>query len=397
MRYFVNRLKNIKINYIHRRNAGGSSSGAGDGFYSNAMQKQPIITSAITAMILWGTGDLIAQQLENNKNEKTNQTLKLDRLSGTLVHGTFVGGIGSYIWYNQLDKFVSRIFKAGTSRFVLAKVSLELLIWHPVSLLCYWTLVGLCEGHAIDKIKKELLKDFLITWACDGGLWIPVDVMTFWFIPLKYQVMFVSCGSLIEAIALSYIHGGSDSDDNDSLEEIRCSIHVLKYKFKFLDNLFSNLTKKQILTIASTEFDNLDKGHRGYLEKDNLKYASLLPGIYDSKVNDKVLSILYKKMDIDEDNKISKDEYLRMIECLHSTGYKKSLIPDVIFSLFDKDGNNQLDLTELSSFVQLYNDESDKQKVQNIVREIIQLYDKDGDGKISLHELKALLKEKREI
>lgn len=401
-------LRNIKFNWrIQIRHAGGGSNqGSNDGFYNKSMLRHPYITSAITAALLWGSGDIIAQTIEiNNKEnnkEKTNEdnndnTLKIYRLAGTVVHGSLIGGIGSYLWYNQLDRFVSSLFKSGSARFVLAKLSLELMLWHPISLFCYWTIVGLMEGHSIVKIKGELKKDFLLTWFCDGFLWLPVDCCCFWWIPLKYQVVFVNCGSLIEAIALSYIHGGSsgsDSDENDSLEDIRTSIHALKYRFKFLDNLFSTLTKKQILLMASTEFDHLDKEHKGYLLKSDMQYAYLLPGIHDNKVNEKVLSILYKKMDIDNDNKISKDEYLRMIECLHNTGYKKSLIPDVIFSIFDKDGNNTLDYSEISSFVQLYLDEVNKEKVQNIVREIIQLYDNDGDSKISLQELKKLLKDK---
>lgn len=421
---YYSRLRNIKLftTAIGKRFFAGGGSGASEtnSFYSKAYQKYPYTTSAIIASILWGSGDFIAQNLEM-KNQEGNIKFKSNRFIGTIIHGGVIGGIGSYIWYNKLDNFISSIFKAGmyryhhnyhnhydynliiitiiigTKRFVFGKVSLELLVWHPISLFCYWTIVGLCEGHSLLKIKNELRKDFFITWFFDGSLWVPVDILTFWIIPLRYQVMFVNCGSLIEAIALSYIHGGaSNKDHDDDLLEERTSVLALKYRIKFLDQIFATMTLRQIEEIAEEEFRRFDVKNKGYLtmkDLSNISSSNLLPGILDLKVNEKITQILCQKLDADNDGKITKDEYMRMIHCLHQSGYKKSLLIDVILAIFDKDNDNTLNRSELQDFVRVYLGVIDKEENKTFVQDLFHKYDENGDQKISKDELKNLLKQ----
>jgi len=209
--------------------------------------------------------------------------------------------------------------------------------------------------------------------------------------------MFVNCGSLIEAIALSYIHGnGSNEDHYDNLLEERTSILALKYRIKFLDEIFTSLTLKQIEEIAQEEFHRFDVDNKGYLTmKDlvNINNSNLLPGILDFKVNEKISKIIYQKLDINCDGKISKEEYLRMIYCLHKSGYKKSLLVDVILAIFDKDNDQTLNRNELQDFVRIYLGVIDKEQNSAVVKDLLNNYDKDGDQKICIDELKNLLKQ----
>ena len=205
--------------------------------------------------------------------------------------------------------------------------------------------------------------------------------------------MFVNCGSLIEAVVLSYIHGGSENHENDLLEE-RTSVLALKYRIKFLDKVFTSMTLKQIEEIAEEEFDQFDVDNKGYLtlkDLSNINNSHLLPGILDIKVNDKISQILYHKLDENMDGKISKDEYMRMIRSLHKTGYKKSLLVDVVIAIFDTDNDSTLNKSELQDFVRVYLGVLDKEKNTTLVKELINKYDENHDEKISKEELKALL------
>ena len=82
-----------------------------------------------------------------------------------------------------------------------------------------------------------------------------------------------------------------------------------------------------------------------------------------------------------------------MIYCLHKSGYKKSLLVDVILAIFDKDNDQTLNRNELQDFVRIYLGVIDKDQNSNVVKELLNNYDKDGDQKICIDELKNLLKQ----
>lgn len=116
-----------------------------------------MLTSFVTGGVLWGTGDFLAQSLE-----KGIASLDLDakRLGGTVVHGSVVAGAGGYYWYSFLDRFVHGSLRLvpGTLRFVLTKLAFEFSVFHPVSLMCYWWIVGRCEGNSFLAI---IIKSFI--------------------------------------------------------------------------------------------------------------------------------------------------------------------------------------------------------------------------------------------
>ena len=212
----VLRRATFTLRGIPRRAMGGGGAAGGDGLYGRLMTKHPLLTSAGTAMALWSGGDLIAQGLEMREDPKA--TFQSNRFAGVATHGALMGGVASYYWYNALERFASTTLRltAGSMRFVVAKISLEILIWHQLSLAVYWFIVGIAEGHSFSKIVKELKSDYLPTIIADVGMWTPIDILNFKFVPVPMQVLFINMGSLIEAVALSYIHkhgfGGKESE-----------------------------------------------------------------------------------------------------------------------------------------------------------------------------------------
>jgi len=127
---------------LRRFGASPSASNGNPNFFS----RNPVLTSFVTGGLLWGAGDMLAQSLEKGA---ISMNVDSKRLAGTLVHGSFCAGIGGYYWYSLLDKFVNGNLRlvSGTLRFVLTKLAFEFFIFHPVSLMCYWWIVGRCEGN----------------------------------------------------------------------------------------------------------------------------------------------------------------------------------------------------------------------------------------------------------
>lgn len=255
----------------------------------------------VAAAGLWCTGDLIGQMVE--KRSHPEKEFEYNRLLGTTVDGAVMGGMVGYVWYNLLDRVVSSCVSAGTARFVLAKVTLEFLVFHPISLYVFWQVVGRFEGHDSKQIAKELESEYLPTLGGEYLLWTPIDVLNFWKVPVRYQVLFVNCGSLLEAVFLSLSHGG-DHDDGDKIQEGKSS--ASKYRATFLDGLLK--TEKniaQVMAHAKLQFEILDLDHNGFLSLEELQKCDNLPGITDRAVNAKVIEILYRKADVDGDGRVT--------------------------------------------------------------------------------------------
>jgi hypothetical protein len=123
----------------------------------------------------------------------------------------------SYLWYKFLDKFVSRRFIEGTMRFVGAKLGMEIVIWHPISLFFYCTIAGFAEGHSWQHVKLELQESFLVMWAVDAAIWSPIDILNFRYVPPHLQALLVSTVSLLEAVVLSSVHGQRAHGKDDPL------------------------------------------------------------------------------------------------------------------------------------------------------------------------------------
>jgi Ca2+-binding EF-hand superfamily protein len=379
---------------IKRKFAGGGPSG--DGFYANMMRKHPFTTSAVTAAGLWGSGDLIAQYLENEN--KANFKVDMGRLSGTLVHGSIISGCGGYLWYGFLDKFITTGLKLipGSFAFVMGKLAMEFIVFHPVSLFCYWMIVGKCEGHSNEKITNELKSDFLPTWLCDGALWAPLDILLFWKVPLQMQVVVVNCGSLVEAVLLSYIHkNGLGTDGEDKIGEKKSSVADLHSVFvdQLKKQLHLDASPEDVKSRAAREFDKLDVDKNGSLSIEELSKCKLLPGINDKEVNRKVVKILLKNVESrrgpSANNKIYKDEYLRLIAKLHETGYRRSYIADVVIAMFDKNGDGLIDKSELEQIAKVYLKREDV--TQATLEDLMNKFDKDNDGKLKADDIKEVL------
>ena len=386
------RLRNIAKNVFivsHRKMAGGAGGQGGDDLYSRCMRSSPILTSAVTAGFLWGSGDLIAQFIVE---EATVDTVKRDRFVGTVVDGAAVGGVMSYYWYTGLERFVNW-FKLipGSTKFVAAKCALEIAVWHPFTLYLYWNIVGTFEGHSQVQIKKELKKDFFMTYLGDASLWTPLDILNFKIVPVQYQVLFVNLGSLIEAVALSYVHGtgGVFTETSDEICDPRSSVSARHWTF--VENFFSKRSVEQIGKAAEEQFDELDTLKQGFLTLEQLTRSPFLPAIDDNAVRRKVMQLLRVKLEIDKSDKVSKSMYVRILKKLHEFKYRESFLADVIITIYDKNDDKKIDSSELEDILRLYIGMNPTNDLE--IKSIMKKFDSDGSGKLDAGEIIFMLKD----
>ena len=447
------------------------------------MASNPLLTSALTGSMLWSSGDLVAQFLEvkgagtheqhiggSHASEDdfgtgvpiiaadSPKTFDPKRTAGTVVHGAAVGGVGTYLWYNFLDGVVRGAMRLtpGGLPFVGAKLGLEIAIWHPASLLAYWTICGTAQGHSFEKILRELRDSFVSTLVGDAIFWTPVDILCFWKVPVGLQTLFANAGCFVESIALSYIHDhGFDlfalvssvasvasvssvapptpqalSFTGPSQALFTGSSQALSFtgasplkgaplksdligeppsaavaKFAGVSSLarsFASFGSRvdAIVAGASKQFDALDQDRNGRLTLKELQAAQgSLPGVQDQVVGAVMMRLISRRLLATKPNRgegaaaelyMSKTEYLRMLDALHTTGYRKSRLADVVFAMFDENEDGQIDVRELRNLLCVVTGKEPKGK---LVEDILKAADKDTNRKLSKAEFYALMQQ----
>jgi len=145
-------------------------------------------------------GDVIAQSLQlwldsKDKGPGSPKTFAADRLLKMGAWGFCFYGPYQHFWYRALAKALpgkdvpSFLSKVAANQFLLAPI-----------VLCSvfsWNLAMQGKAREIPaKVQRDLWPTMVRGWA----FWVPAASVNFWFVPLPYQVLYMSsCGILWSA------------------------------------------------------------------------------------------------------------------------------------------------------------------------------------------------------
>mmetsp|Transcript_27378 Transcript_27378/g.75471 ORF Transcript_27378/g.75471 Transcript_27378/m.75471 type:complete len:235 (-) Transcript_27378:133-837(-) len=163
--------------------------------YTEALDKKPLITKAMTSLVGWALGDLLAQMFIVGGPIDWKRFFTLS-FFGFIWHGP----TGHY-FYNWLDRKIP-----GTSGKVVAlKVGIDQAIWCPIFMTVFFTYLGLANGDAFNVIGNKIKNDLLP--ACQGSwkVWIFVHAINFKFIPTKYRLIYINSIQIAFNMFLSMI------------------------------------------------------------------------------------------------------------------------------------------------------------------------------------------------
>ncbi|OEU18939.1 hypothetical protein FRACYDRAFT_260621 [Fragilariopsis cylindrus CCMP1102] len=219
--------------------------------YNSILANHPLKTDLFTSASLWFLGDILAQKLEHREKEKdtkmlmarggmssspsssspssssdkkdkgSNQTvaktcsstileetqprIDLKRTAIQTFYAGAVWGVAGHYWYHFLDKQALKFATEGTKFFIIVKLGLEIIFLHPIALFAFFAVVALLGGESIMEIKQQLRRDYWQTLILELGLWTPIDLVNFIYVPVKHQLLVVNTACLLESIMLSYI------------------------------------------------------------------------------------------------------------------------------------------------------------------------------------------------
>lgn len=147
-------------------------------WYQGHLARTPIATQLITTGILFGTGDILAQQGVERRGT-THDLLRTGRMAffGAAMAGpVFVG------WYRVLDKYVNL---STTNKTLLARVALDQAAFAPINIAFFFTGQGLLEGKSFAQISRKLQDSWATTLVANWKLWPAVQLLNFKFVPLE--------------------------------------------------------------------------------------------------------------------------------------------------------------------------------------------------------------------
>ncbi|KAH8429080.1 Mpv17/PMP22 family protein [Aspergillus melleus] len=156
-------------------------------WYQAKLAKSPILTASATSFILFGSGDVLAQQAVDRKGWEKHDLARTARLA---IYGGAIFGPAATTWFGFLQRHV--VLK-GTKSTIVARVVADQAIFTPINLSCLLSSLAIMEGT--DPVEKWR-NAFLPTYKANLSIWPLVQGVNFAFVPIEFRVLVVNVVSL---------------------------------------------------------------------------------------------------------------------------------------------------------------------------------------------------------
>ncbi|KAI8972040.1 sym-1 [Mycotypha africana] len=161
------------------------------GGYHRLLTKRPILIQSLTTAILFGAGDVIAQQLVEQQGWRKHDHFRTLRMG--IFGGIFAGPVLSN-WYRFVENKVN--INQPFQR-LATKVALDQFVFAPFFIAAFFTTQGLFEGRQIQEINTKLSDGYTTALIGNYKIWPAVQFINFYLTPLNYRLMvtnFVALG-----------------------------------------------------------------------------------------------------------------------------------------------------------------------------------------------------------
>lgn len=182
--------------------------------YSLSLERRPILTKSVTACIIFGMSDYLAQKLESGYNKQSKISLEYNwlRTLTSIAVGLFYFGPAAHAWYGMIFKLFPGTGLVST----LQKAAMGQIFFGP-SFTCIFFATNLWQsgqftlGNWVQKIRQDLPS----AWLAGAGFWPLVDLVSYSFISVQYIPLFVNICSFVWTIYLSIVANRSSSARTD--------------------------------------------------------------------------------------------------------------------------------------------------------------------------------------
>jgi protein Mpv17 len=178
-------------------------------FYTQQLSARPIFTKSVTAAIIFGLSDWVAQLIERKEDDSKKEPVVFSRIVSAFLVGLLFFGPAANLWYEMIFKVLPSTSLVST----LQKAALGQIFFGP-TFTCVFFAAGLIEsgtfslGSWVSKIKNDLPG----VWASGLGYWPLVDFVSYKVIPVQWIPLFVNFCSFVWTIYLSLVANRSKAE-----------------------------------------------------------------------------------------------------------------------------------------------------------------------------------------
>ncbi|KAJ5201400.1 Mpv17/PMP22 [Penicillium cinerascens] len=170
-------------------------------WYQSKLAKRPILTASITSAVLFGSGDVLAQQAVDRRGLEKHDFSRTGRMA---LYGGAVFGPVATVWFGFLQRHV--VLK-NTATTTFARVACDQILFAPVQLTCFLSSMAIMEGTSpVEKWKAS----FAPAYKANLFVWPFVQGANFAFVPLELRVLVVNVVSLGWNCFLSLMNSGEE-------------------------------------------------------------------------------------------------------------------------------------------------------------------------------------------
>jgi protein Mpv17 len=179
--------------------------------YHEAAHERPIITKALTSLVAYGVGDLLAQALTARAS-----CLDKGRLWRCCFVGFFLHGPSLHFWIQALEYLVNDLvgWPRGTWYSIAAKVALDQTFFAVILNTAFtWVMCMLeCKSYSVfvEQLRKTLLPALFSSWR----FWPMVHMISYSpVVPIELKVLWIDVCEIVWVAILSSINARAENSE----------------------------------------------------------------------------------------------------------------------------------------------------------------------------------------
>ncbi|EIW56266.1 uncharacterized protein TRAVEDRAFT_150763 [Trametes versicolor FP-101664 SS1] len=187
--------------------------------FNASLIRKPMVTQCVTSAVLFGAGDVLAQQAFEKKG-RDHDFMRTARLS-------FYGGAIFGPVITKWLQFLERLKFASPTRAVAYRVYLDQGVFTPMVVGMFFSSMTLLEGKSVRDVKERIQEAYTPTLIRNWGVFIPTQIINFAVVPPHLRFVTVGVVSLFWNAYLSSVNAAKQVEASPVAEDASDDVVVV--------------------------------------------------------------------------------------------------------------------------------------------------------------------------
>ena len=187
--------------------------------YQYSLVSHPVYTKAATSATVYAFGDVLAQRSSSSSSsgdadsDAGDFVLDVPRVARSLVAGGLGHGPLSHVYYNLSEHLFGQVLHWTAWWSTIPKIVVDQTLFGPFWNNAYLLMIGLMQGHSLQKIGNEMRTTTIPLIVSGLKLWPAVHVVTYGLMPVQYRLLWVDA---VEVLWVSILATEANSSRESS-------------------------------------------------------------------------------------------------------------------------------------------------------------------------------------